>query len=223
MDVTKYNQVELGEYLRPKSWAKQRERKIYCFVEETGRIFINAEFSDGKSMWVSTETKAADIEINAAIFDLIKNTMEESPSEWYATTFTNVRTAIKLGADRVAKACSLEAYFEEEKYMDFAGVWHEYTSDTARNLAMQIFGMFAEDHADVSREKVKLLEIKDKLDSFSLEGSWQYNYGSISPYITELKKYKYLKINSNVLVRNLYMELEKRAEHLYNEYQSRVR
>lgn len=222
-NVTKYNKIELGEYMKPKYWAKQRERNIYCYVEDTGSVFINAEFSDGKSMWVSTETKATDIDINSSVFELIRKTMDEAPAEWYASSFVSVRTAVRLSADRIAKACSLEAFYREDKYMDFAGVWREYTDDTADILAKQIAGTFFGSNSDMGGEQQKLLEIKRRLDSFSTEGNWQYNYSSISPYISEIKKYRYLKISPNAQIRSLYTELEKRAEHLYNEYQSRVR
>lgn len=223
MDVAKYNLVEKGEYAKPKFWAKKRERNIYCYVEDTGNLTINAEFSDGKSMWVSVDTKATDLETNTAIFELILQTMDEDPSVWYASEFISVRTAIRLGADKIARACKLEAYLRGDSYIDFAGVSSSYTKDTPKKLAMQIFGMFNEDHTDVGSIEKRLLEIKQNLSSFSTTGNWQYNYNSISPYISELKEYKYLKIHANAKVRNLYFELEKEAEHLYNEYQRLVR
>jgi len=125
-DVTQYNLIERGEYSKPKYRTRQKERNIYCYVESTGQVIINAEFSNGKSMWVSTGTKAGDLEENTAVFELILKTMEEEPSVWYAADFVSVRTSIKLGADRLAKACMLDAYFREDKFMDFAGVWAEY-------------------------------------------------------------------------------------------------
>lgn len=223
MDILSYNKVELAPCHPPKYWAKQKERVIHCYIMLDGTLVIDAQFSDGKTMWFSNETKASDIDINKNIFSLIFDTMNEPASTWYAADNKEVRLASKLSLDKLEKAAYVYANFLEEKFKDFSDEWHTYSTLTSSILANQISVLYLKGR-DAGIKMMPLVDqLAKELYSFNKEGNWHYDYGKIKPVINDIRKMAYLKLSPEADIRDKYSAMLDYSYRLYNEYMSKVR
>lgn len=224
MDVLQYNLVEKVPCEKVKYWAKQHERDVVFYLDSKGRTVIDAMFGDGKSMWISTGTKASDVDINTEIIKVIKATMEEPNSEWYAVEGSKLYTVIKLGVERRGDAAGVKVLLRENQYCDISGQWHNYSVDTPRDIALSLEAfMDRVDAANKNPGRVlhKLESVGKELYDFNtgVQG-WHYHYSEIQPVVSEIESLIHLKISSDERIRSKYTELLNYAGKLYNDYQS---
>lgn len=227
MDVLKYNLVEKAPCEKVKSWARQHERDVCIYINGDGRLVINAMFSDGKSMWISTDTYASDVDINAEIIKVIQNTMEAPNYEWYAADCNAVYTNIKLSVTRRSEAVCLTVLLRQTEYRDIDGEWQNYTDNTSYRIAEAVY-KYMEDarnkNSNFELQLRTLAELEEKLNGFSTDAAgWHYNFSKIEPALKEIEKCQFMKISTELKVRCKYNELSNRARRIYNEYQSLAR
>lgn len=224
MDVLKYNLIEKAPCEKVKFWAKQHERDICFYLNSDGNVIINAMFGDGKSMWLSTETKETDIDVNTEIIKTIQATMDMPNSEWYAVECSKIYEAIRLNVSRRIAAAKLQVYLREDKYRDIFGTWHDYSENTAKDIAKSLslfMGKVKEANVNPTYYLSILEDLKLKIYGFSTkEIGWHLNYSKVKPDIDRLENLQYLKICSDINVRNKYKDLENYANKLYNECQT---
>lgn len=229
----KFNRVESGEYVKPKSWAKQGQRDVICRLFPDGELIIEAELSDYSVIWYS-ETNVSEVKLNAAIFDIIKDTCYEPNNEWYCSPLYKVLAGIKVPYRKMDEGMKVAFRIYKDRY-NAPGITDAPCTESDKVgeiIAERILAEFNSGLAKCSFYEAsvafsnRLKALDDKI-RYALSGSSDQvvvcEYGKIKPEIKEIASMEFIKLSKNADFRNNYISTVNYSNTLYNKYMTIVR
>lgn len=228
--VLKLNQVEKGEYVNPKWWAKEGERLIEITAKSDGNLMVRASLTDDTVLWFS-QSKWKDEETLTSVFQVILDTQMEPNAVWHTTELRKILAPLGISMEHLKEGVCRTIRLYPDRIRNWNGSELPRTSDAATILAGQLSHDLMENKEKADGANVVTLmhcmermgqALKPLADITDPNRVYQA-YSQANTLHQELVKIEYVQLSEDSKVREMYGFCEDLYQSVYNHYMSVAR
>lgn len=219
MNVSKYNLINSNNSVIPNYNLENEKIELTVYLNLDKTVCIIGKADNNYCSWLSI-TNLYDFQINKEIFDFIANNRFNIFSHEYLVLGNEKYREIMDGYILHITRSSIEgkcwltpfgSYYGEDSRKHHGRFF-------ARDL--QNFNTYLQAMCEFRTDDGSYIDILKSYLNILTSG---VNYQKVKPLITILQREQYLKLSSNKIIRDLFLDCIKKSDYLYNRYMDEVR